>query len=1110
MKRGEGDFLKSKEANIKNRLDLVLVVVLIFFALLVARLGYLTIIKGDEMRETANQRRVRRVYQTAPRGEIRDVHGRLLAGNIPSFTVQILKDRLLFEKDHKKRNGNLLKLIRYLEEDGAFYQGEFPMDLNVYIYKDPSLYITTNQSPTEYMISVLEDENILREFIDGKMNLDRYQNHYRFSVKERALNAVRGKFVDIPITIEDGKFVSNDASLQGFLTEKRMDENLSAEELMINIIKSDNNLLRKILNHPIARAILFEIAGRYNRLGSIRMLSVAIKSDVVGYENRVKFVNEYDRLSVDSTPEEIYLYLAQSRALKGILKKTYRDAELIPGEMLLKYTRSKGKNDDIDIYISEDKKSVFYKFVNDTDKDPLETLIGSLTPEELKEFLLREDIRPLVQSELLSMGINPRISVANEIEFAYKIDTRNLYERFYKKSELKGELPTPEELFEKAKENYKIDPEISNYEAKAILNIYELTYRQGESAYKPINLSYGIKNTTVAKIEENIDENIGVLISVEPVRYYPQGSTLAHIIGYMGKISSENEINKYVKESGYDKNEFIGKTGVEEYFEKYLHGKNGERMVEVDNIGNTIKTLNTSLSEPGNTLYLTVDSKLQKMAEEYLKRTLELTRTKGVWKSKWGDYQMDGTLDKKRAFIHANAGAVVVMNAKTGEVLASASYPSYDPNLFSTGISDTDWRALHPEDEKDPLAARPLLNIATGTAVQPGSVFKMITGFAGLQKGLDPFEKIYDGGYIKIGDTQFNCLAWTLRHASHGNVDLAHAIEHSCNYYFYSLALGLNQRKNNAPISAHIDIDDIRDAGKQFGLNEPSGIEVNIPREAVGEVPEPEKKVSTIKFYIRKFLTENIKDFLDKPKSDEEIKEDIKEIANWAEEGRGLGKGEIIKRLEMMGYIADTKVPGQKISLADRLKYDYINQAYWSLADTINVTIGQGASSLNTMQMARYVSALVNGGVKHKATILNSIKTSDGLKDVYRPKHEGEKIQINNPVGYKELMHGMELVSRSGTSRRVFQDFPIKTGSKTGTAQREGKNPTTGLPYDDFAWFVSYAPADDPEVVVASVLFQGGTGSNAGPMARDLMAECLGLNREAVKDNMPFKNRLVE
>lgn len=1103
--------MKSKnKANVKNRLDLVLIVVLGLFALLLARMFYLTIIKGDEMREIADQRRIRKVYTTAPRGEIRDVHGRLLAGNIPAFTVQIQKDRLLNERDKEKRNENLLKLIRYLEEDGAFYQGEFPMDLNVYIYKNPDKYLTTDMSPTEYMISLFENEDILREFINGKMDLKKYPGHYKFSVKDRALNAVKAKYVDLPVTIEDGNFVANELRLKNFLMEKGFDENLSPDDLMINIIKSDTNIMRKIMNHPIARAILFQIASDHKQLGDIRMLSIAIKSEIEGYENRVKFVNAYDGLDINSTAEEVYLYLARNFALEGILKKTYKDGDLIPGEMLLKKSRSQGKNENIDIYISQDKKSVFFRFINDVKGDPLKTLIGSLTPADLDDFLLEEDIRNVVQAELLSQGINPRISVANEIKFTSEIDTENLYARFFKKSEMKDGLPTVEDLFERAKDSYKIPEEISNYEAKAILNIYELTYLQGESAYKPINLSYGIKDQTVAKIEENIDEDVGVLISVEPIRYYPQGTTLAHILGYMGKISSKAEIEKYVNENGYDKNEFIGKTGVEEYFENYLHGTNGEKMVEVDYIGNTIDVLNVTGAKPGNTLYLTIDSKLQKMAEDYLKRTLELTRTQGVWQSKWGDYQMDGTLDKTRPFIHANAGAVVVMNAKTGEVVASASYPAYDPNLFSTGISETDWKALHPKDENDPLAARPLLNIATGTAVQPGSVFKMITGFAGLQNGLDPFERIYDGGYVEIGDTKFNCLAWTLSHASHGDVDLAHAIEHSCNYYFYSLALGVNQRLNNKPLSARIDIDDIREAGKTFGLNEPTGIEINIPREAVGEVIEPEKKVRTIKFYLRKFLEENIEDFLEDEKTADEIEEDIKNIANWAEEGRSLTKGEIVNRLDQMGYISEKTVPGQKIPLADRIKYDYINQAEWSLADTINVTIGQGASSLTTMQMAKYVSTLVNGGIKNKATLLNSVKTDDGLKDVYRPTREGEKIDIKNPAGYKELMHGMELVSRSGTSRRLFQDFPVSTGSKTGTAEREGTNPTTGLEYDDFAWFVSYAPADDPEVVVASILFQGGTGSNAGPMARDLMAEYLGMNREEVKDSMPFENRLVE
>lgn len=1101
-------------ANINARFDLLLFVIIALFIVLFIRMGYLTLIDGSSNRERADQRRLRTIHESAPRGEIRDVHGRLLAGNIPSFTVQISKDELLNnEIKPEDRNDVLLKLIRFLEEDGSFYQGEFPMDLNIYVYSSPDLYLSREETPSEYMISQLEDEEVLRSFINGKMNLDRYIDHYKFSVKERALNAVRDKYVDIPVEIVEGEFYAEEARLSNFLIDKKMDPSLDAESLVFNIIKSDRTIARKILNHPIARAILFQIVADKGNIGDIRMQSVAIKSDIEGLENRVNLAKNYDNISMQSTAEEIFLTLGNQFALPELLKKSYREGELIPGEILLKELQKKGKLNNMEIYLSEDKTSVFYRYTNMvSDRDPMRDLMASMTPEEIKDFLLREEIRPLVQRELLNLGINPRISIAGDdgIVFSSELNKNRLYGRFYKKDFKGKEYPPVEELFEKAKEYYKIDSELSNYEAKAILNIYELSYLVGESAYKPINLTYGLKDETVAKIEENIPDNYGIRVSIEPVRYYPGGQNSSHILGYMGKISTDNEIGKYVKEAGYDKNEFIGKTGVEEYFEEYLHGTNGEKKIEVDYQGNTTANISETKSIPGDTLYLTIDAKLQSLAEQYMAKTLELTRTGGVWESPWGNYKMDGTLDKSRNFVNANAGAVVVLKAKTGEVVASASYPGYDPNLFSTGITDTDWKALHPENEEDPMAARPLLNIATGTAIQPGSTFKMITGFAALQNGLDPMEKIYDGGYVKIGDTQFNCLIYSMRGGSHGNVDLAHALEHSCNYYFYTLALGKNQRQNDKPISAHIDIDDIREAGKEFGLNAPTGIEINIPREAVGEVPEPEKKIMTIKFYIKQFLNENIRDFFARPKEDDEIKKDIDLIASWAEEGRSLSKNEIISRLEEMGYIADKKVDGQKISLSDRLKYDYINQAEWSLADTINVTIGQGASSLTPMQMANYVATIANGGTRNKVTLLNSIKSYDGLKDVLNPSPNPVKIDIKNHAGFEQLKYGMGLVSSVGTSRRVFQEFPIATGSKTGTAEREGVNPATGKEYDDFAWYVAFAPYDDPEVVVAALLFQGGTGSNAGPMARDLMAEYLGLNRHEIKDSMPFTNRIME
>lgn len=1109
---------KNDKANIPLRMDILFIVTSILFVVLLARLFFMTVVEGDKYREIADNRRIKKVYETAPRGEIRDRHGRLLAGNIPSFTVQVLKDELMrpnqTKEEIKNRNQRLLTLIRLLEEDGVFFQGEFPVDLNYYTFAKEEMYETSEESPQEIMVKKLENEDVLREFIESSMNLDRFPNHYSFNVKQRALNAVREKYIDFPVTLKDNVFVADDLKLKTFIKDKSMKEGLSAEELVFEIIKSDMTIKRKILNHPIARAILFEIAAKSGTISNIRMKPVSISYQNELLIDKLNLVKNYPELSIKDDAKTFFTFLGKRYALKEILSSIYDDGKMVPGEIFLQTVQDKGIAKNIEVYLSEDETGVFYKYNDGTDsKNPLEDLINMASDEVIDEFLMREETRPIVQRELLKKNINAKISVSNELEFVNDKNTKNLYSRFksyFKDMDDDSELPDAEELLAAAKDYYAISPEISNYEAKDILNIYDLVYKLGERAYKPVNLAYGLKDETVAKIEEKIGEKSGIRVSLEPVRYYPLGQTASHILGYMGRIATDKEIEKYVEDKKYDRNEFIGKTGVEESFEEYLHGKSGEKTVAVDYIGNTTSVMNETKSVPGNTLYLSIDSKLNSLAEEYLEKTIDRVRRRAVYESEWGDYQMDGEIGTKRPFSNCNAGAVVAMNAKTGEVLAMASYPGYDPNLFATGINESDWKNFFPENDNDPLAARPLYNIATQTAVQPGSTFKMVTGFTGLQKGLDPYEKIWDGGYVEVGDTKFRCLVYTLSKASHGNVDLAHAIEHSCNYYFYSLALGNNQRRGEKPISTHISIEDIRNAAEEFGLNDKTGIEINIPPETVGSVPEAEQKMFTTKFYIAKWLRENIRDFLETEKTDDEVENDIKEIANWAEEGRSLTSTELIKRLENMGYNGSTPVKGQKRSLTDVLKFDYINQAPWSLADTLNVTIGQGQSNFTTLQMANYISTLVNGGTRNKVTLFDSVKSYDGQEDVLLPENNPTQIDIKNPDGMNQIKYGMELVSRVGTSRRVFLDFPIATGSKTGTAQREGINPNTNMPYDDFAWFVSYAPADDPEIVVASVLFQGGTGSNAGPMARDLMAEYLGLNRVDTKNVMPFRNELIK
>lgn len=1115
-------------SSIRFRLELFAVGTLLLFSLLLFRLAQLTLVEGDAYRKTADERRVRKVYETPPRGDIRDRNGRLLAGNIPSFTAQILKDELMREgMSAEERNRNLLTLVRVLEEDGALSQGQFPIDLNVYVYDEPELYATKEVTPMETMESILSEEPVLREFLSRSLNLKRYPGHYAFRVKSRALGALREKYVDFPVMLENDAFQPIAGKFETFLKDKSFPDSLDATGLVLESIRSDRTIIRKLLDHPIARAILYEIATGRPELEHIRMRPVSITYAVEGFEHKIALSKIYGGITPTSTAEDDFLYLGTAYALDPMLRKVYPVGEgektVIPGEILLAKLQSQHRLEDLEIYLSEDEKSVFYRIKGDDapesdadhsadgqGQDLVKRMIASLTPDDLRDFLLDPGIRTIVQTELLQQGINPKISVADGIMYNTERDTKNLYRRFFKAKELEGGLPDPEKLLEAARAYYEIPEDLSPYEAKGILDIYDLVSKIGEMAYRPVNLSYGLKEETVAKIEEQIGERAGVRVSIEPVRYYPMGKNSCHVLGYMGKIATDAEMNRYVRELGYDRNEFIGKTGLEESFQQALRGVGGEKVVEVDVVGNTTGVLDASPSVPGATVYTTIDAKLQAVAESGLEKTIRLVRTAGTWTSQWGDYKMDGDSRLKRPFSNCNAGAIVAVNAKTGEVLAMASYPGYDPNLFSTGISASDWKSFLPEDDRDPLAARPLYNIATQTAVQPGSTFKMLTGFAGLQKGLNPLEKIYDKGFVEVGTQKYRCLVYTWYNSSHGWMDLAHAIEQSCNYYFYSLVLGENQQMHHQKISAKVDIEDLLKASEAFGLNEATGIEINIPKETVGGVPEPEKKVIATKFYIRQFLEGALADYADKgkAKSKQDLERDIETVSSWAEEGRSLTKNELIRRLEEMGYIADAPAGRQKRSLSDVLKFDYLNQAGWSVGDTLLVSIGQGQSHFTPLQMARYISGLVNGGYKNKLTLIRSVRSADGVTELHPFAVERQAIDIKNRSGFENLKYGMGLVSSGGTSRRVYLDFPVKTGSKTGTAQREGINPTTGKPYDDFAWYVSFAPYDDPEIVIAGVLFQGGTGSNIGPLARDLMAEYLGLNRELDRDASPFTNRL--
>lgn len=744
-------------------------------------------------------------------------------------------------------------------------------------------------------------------------------------------------------------------------------------------------------------------------------------------------------------------------------------------------------------------------------------------------------------------GIYPPISVKT-MKYIPQMQKENFLQKYNLGKDLSAEA-----AFRALREKFKIPEGFSDENARKILIIRHELREQGYRQYHPVKIAFNVTAKTVAEVEEKIMDMPGVNIEVEPIRFYPNGNLASHILGYLSKIS-DSEKEKYVKELGYNPNDLIGKDGIERVLERNLKGKDGAKYVEVDVYGRLINILREEKPEKGETVYLTIDGKLQKVAEDALAHALEQIQVGGTFQSKWGNYKYG------ESFRNATTGAVVALDAKTGEVLALANYPSFNPNLFSTGISSKDWKELQDKNPRDPLSPIPLYNLATRAAIQPGSTFKMITGLAALEQGMDPNKKLYDDGYIRYGGRNFGCWLWNTKKARHGWVDLYKALEVSCNYYFYNVSTGWDHFKNQ-PLGISMNVNKLLEYAKMFGLDEPTGIEIS--ENAYG-VPNPQKKTAAVKTMLRNHIKARAKEYFETEiYSDKTVLEDkINEIVSWAEENPS--RGELINRISKLGVKKD-KVE----TLADTTKFSYFNQAKWSKGDTFNLSIGQGEHAYTPVQMARYIAAIANGGYLNKVSVVKKI----GSQDSDEEKEKGERVPLKDYDNLKHIKRGMSNVTQEegGTGRAVFGNFPVKVAAKTGTAQRAGKiqpkdeveylkkyarwiapslrmedieaktkqlmsehrdkykdegdamrdaikllsnNRITNEQldqfkdnYDNFAWFVSYAPYEDPQIVVVSLIFQGGHGGYAAPIAREIIAEYLGLNK--TYDPLRLENTLT-
>ncbi len=310
--------------------------------------------------------------------------------------------------------------------------------------------------------------------------------------------------------------------------------------------------------------------------------------------------------------------------------------------------------------------------------------------------------------------------------------------------------------------------------------------KQASPAYpfRPVCLKRDMSRDELAVIETQRFNLSGVMIKVRPQRHYAWGKLASHVLGYLGEIS-ESQL-KTGKFSGNKRGDLIGKSGVEWKWQPFLNGMRGGEQVEVDAAGRKIRVISRKPPVSGASIYLTIDKDLQAMVER--------------------------ALDGKK-------GAIVAMDPNDGQILAMASTPSFNPNVFIRGIDRATWREISTSKDF------PLQNRALCGQYPPGSVFKIIVALAGLEEGvIDPEEEIVCNGIYMLGQHKYRC--W--KRYGHGKVNIHRALRESCDIYFYK-------------IGKRLGVDRIARYAKRFGLGKTTGFDAG--REKIGLIPTSQWKL---------------------------------------------------------------------------------------------------------------------------------------------------------------------------------------------------------------------------------------------------------------------------
>jgi penicillin-binding protein 2 len=495
-------------------------------------------------------------------------------------------------------------------------------------------------------------------------------------------------------------------------------------------------------------------------------------------------------------------------------------------------------------------------------------------------------------------------------------------------------------------------------EVSALLNISkeelenQVRSKRGRPRFEPIPLKKDLSWNEMSTVLSKKIDLPGISINVVPRRRYLGPANASHVFGFLGEVEPRDLERKTSRP--YQRGELLGKYGLEQLAEDRLRGTNGFLQTEVDAYGKRKKTLSKIEPKSGKDIWTTLIPEVQLAAEHML-------------------------IDK--------TGAVVAMDPRNGNIVALASAPGFDPNLFSRGIQSSSWRQLssHPY--------HPLLNRATQCQHPPGSIFKIVTAIAALEeKKISPEETFFCPGFYVLGNRPFHC--W--KKEGHGYMNMRSALVYSCDTYFYNLA-------------TRVGINTIVKYAEMMGFGAITGID--LAGEKPGLLPSPE--------WLRKK-----------------------------------------------------------------------NNRRWQQGDTLNFCIGQGFLQATPLQMAAiYAGIAQNGTIYRPRILLNTKDNTEGLQGTILKKYSLSDTTFRF---IKDALLGV-VHDPGGTGARARVPGTLVAG-KTGTAQvvslkmKPGKGQAVPRHLENHAWFVSFSPVENPEIVVCVFLEHGGGGgSSAAPVAQAVL-----------------------